>query len=105
MSQKIIVLFNLKGNVSAEDYEKWARSVDMPSARSLKSIDGFNVFRCTGLLMSEDTPPYQYIEIIDVNDMEQFGADVSSEKMQEVAGQFGEIADAPLFVMTEKLEA
>ncbi|RMF10429.1 MAG: REDY-like protein HapK [Alphaproteobacteria bacterium] len=104
MRQKIIVLFNLKKNVTVEDYEKWARTVDMPTVRSLKSVNNFDILRCTGMLMSEDAPPYQYIEIIDVNDMEQFGADVSSPKIQEVAKQFGDIAEAPLFILTEILE-
>ncbi len=103
MSTKIVALFNLKSGVSVEDYENWAKNTDIPTVNGLKSVDKFEVFRSVGLLGSEDTPPYGYIEIIDVADMEQFGGEVSSETMQAVAGQFQEMAQDLFFILTERL--
>lgn len=98
---RIIVLFNLKPGVTTADYEQWARTRDMPTVRKLPSIEGFDIYRSTGLLGGGD-PPYAYIEIIDVADMNRFQSDVATEQMKSIAAEFGEIADAT-FVTTEAL--
>lgn len=103
MGTKIIALFNLKPGVSASDYEHWAKTVDIPTVKKLKSIDDFDVYKSVGLLGSDAKPPYQYIEVIDVDDMDQFGQDVASETMQKVAGQFQSMADV-VFILTEKVK-
>ena len=103
MTTRIIVLFNLKDSVSEADYEAWARATDLPTVNGLKSVDEFAVFKSVGLLGSEDTPPYRYVEILDVNDMEVFGAEVGSETMQKVAGEFQPMTSDLFFILTEKL--
>lgn len=103
MATRIIVLFNLKPGVSVADYEAWAKAKDLPTVNGLKSIDEFTVFKSTALLGSDDTPPYAYIEILDVNDMEVFGGEVSTDAMTAIAGEFQAMADDLSFIMTEKL--
>lgn len=98
----LIVLFNLKKGASAEKYEAWARTTDLPIVRALPSIGGFDSFRVSGLLNGE-AAPYQYVEVIHVKDMAQFGKDVSSDTIQRVAAQFREFADDPKFMLTEAL--
>ncbi|MCJ1959926.1 REDY-like protein HapK [Novosphingobium mangrovi (ex Hu et al. 2023)] len=100
----IFAVFNLKSGVSVEEYEAWARETDLPTANSLKSIDSFRVYRSTSVLGSDEKPPFGYIEVLDVNDMEQFAADAQSEIMQEVAATFQGMVDVT-FVMTEELVA
>lgn len=99
----IVVLFNLKKGVNVTEYEQWAKETDLPTASSLPSVDQFEVLRTEGLIMSEDNAPYQYIEILKINSMEQFGTDVSSEVMQKVAQEFQSFADNPLFISTSNL--
>ena len=101
--KRIVVLSNLKDAASAAAYEAWARSTDLPVVNGLDSVDGFSVHRASGMLGSDASPPYQYIEIIDVNDMELFGEEVSTDTMQKVAGEFQAFADAPLFILTDAL--
>ncbi|MEM9169130.1 MAG: REDY-like protein HapK [Pseudomonadota bacterium] len=103
MTVRIIALFNLKPGVTVDDYEKWAKTVDIPTVNGLGSIARFEVFRATGLLGSEDAPPYEYIEIIDVDDMDGFGKDVASETMQKVAAEFQGQVDDLSFIMTDKV--
>jgi hypothetical protein len=103
MATRIIALFNLKPGVTPVAYEAWARRVDLPSVNGLKSVDQFEVFKSTGLLMSEAAPPYAYIEIIDVNDLETFGGEVSTDAMKAVAGEFQAMATDLVFIMTDKL--
>lgn len=99
---KIIVLFNLKQGTSVADYEAFARETDLPIVNRLPSVDRFEVLKAQGLLGGGDSP-YQYIEIIDVNSMEQLGKDVSTEAMQKVAATFRSMAEAPLFIITQNL--
>ncbi len=97
---RIIVLFNLKDGVDPQAYETWARATDIPTVRGLSSIARFDVAAATGLLMSDALPPYQYVEVIDVADMDSFGAEVGTETMQRVAAEFRQFADNPLFLTT-----
>lgn len=99
----IVVLFNLKPGTEVAAYERWARERDLPTVNALDSVDQFEVLRSAGLLMSEAAPPYAYVELIRVNNMDQFGADVASVAVQKVAAEFGEFADQPLFILTEAL--
>jgi len=103
MATKIVALFNLKPGVSVADYEAWAKTRDIPTVNGLQSVDEFAVFRSAGLLGSEDKPPYAYIEIIDVNDMDTFGGEVGTEAMQAIAGEFQGMVDDLSFILTEKL--
>lgn len=103
MATKIVALFNLKLGISVADYEAWARATDIPTVNGLGSVDEFAVFKSVGLLGSEDAPPYKYIEIIDVNDMDGFGGDVGTEAMQVVAAEFQTMADDLVFILTDKL--
>ena len=100
---RIVVLFNLKDGVSAADYEAWARSTDIPTVNELSSVDAFTVHRSAGLLIGDGAPPYEYVELIDVNDMETFGDEVGSETMQRVAGEFPAFADDPISILTADL--
>lgn len=99
----IVVLFNLKNSQQREKYEAWARETDLPTAGNLPSVDDFQVLRSAGLLGKTEPAPYQYIELLKVNDMEQLGKDIASETMQRVAKEFNEFADNPQFILTEKL--
>ena len=103
MSTRILALFNLKPGVSAADYENWAKTVDLPTVNGLGSINEFRVYRSAGLLGSEAKPPYAYYEVIDVADMDKFGADVGSETMQKVAGEFQAMTNDLVFIMGDEL--
>lgn len=98
----LIVLFNLKDAGSHVDYERWAREVDMPTAGALPSVDKFEVLKAAGLLTG-GASPYEYIEILRINDMTQLGKDVGTTAMQEVAAQFQAFADNPVFILTQSL--
>jgi hypothetical protein len=99
---RLIALFNLKPGVKVADYEAWARAYDLPTVNGLSSVSSFRVFKATGVMGSDAAPPYAYIEIIDVKDMDQFGRDVATPAMQAVAGHFQGIADVT-FLTTEEI--
>lgn len=103
MAAKILALFNLKPGTSVADYEDWAKTIDIPTVNGLGSIEKFEVFKATGLLFSEDKPPYQYFETIDILDMDKFGEEAGSETMQKVAAEFQGMVDDLVFITTEQL--
>jgi hypothetical protein len=100
---RIICLFNLKADANAEAYEAWAQTTDIPGASALESVRNFTVHRTIGLFGSDAKAPYDYIEVIDINDMDSFVADVSNPEFQKVAAAFGVFADDPTFILTEDL--
>lgn len=99
----IVVLFNLRQGASHEDYENWAKSTDIPTVKALDSVTDFSVLRTTGLLGTDAPAPYQYVELLEVADMELLGSDVASETMQRVAAEFQTFADNPAFMLTEAI--
>jgi REDY-like protein HapK len=100
----LIVLFNLRDGVDPRDYESWAKSTDLPIVRALDSIKAFSVYRSSGLLGSDESPPYQYVEIIGVGDTSRFGEEAASVTMQNVALEFRKYADNPVFLITESID-
>ena len=99
----LVVLFNLKDKSAVKAYEKWAQNTDVPTVKKLKSVDDFKVYRLNAVMGAEGTPPpYEYCEILDINDMDQLGPDISTPAMQKVAAEFQEFADNPLFIVSEQ---
>jgi hypothetical protein len=102
-AMRIFVVFNLKPSVDPAEYEAWAKSTDIPTVRGLGSINGFDVYRSTGLLGADSSPPYAYVELIEVGDDAGFGADVNTPRMQEIAAQFQQFADNPQFIVMQDI--
>ncbi len=100
---RIIVLFNLKDGVDPAAYEAWARGSDIPAVNALGSVIRFTVHKSLGLFGSGEAAPYQYVEVIDIADMEGFVGDISTAAFQEMAKPFQGFADNPQFILTENL--
>lgn len=100
---KIVVLFNLLEGMDHRAYENWARTTDLPVVNKLKAVNSFEVLKANALLGSEQPSPYQYIEIIDIEDMELFFEEVSSELMRKVAAEFQTFADNPMFIVSDTI--
>ena len=99
----ILVLFNLQEGVDYAVYESWARATDLPIVNSLSSVDTFEVYKSTGILGSEDSPPYQYIELLRVNDFDKFGEEVATKTMKKIASEFLRFADSPMFITLKSI--
>jgi hypothetical protein len=99
----IVVLFNLKPGKSAADYEAWARSTDLPTVNALRSVDEFQILRSQGLLGTNAPAPYQYVELLRINNMDGLFADIGSTIMQKVATEFQSFADNPQFIVCQSI--
>jgi len=102
---RIIVLFNLRADADPADYEAWARARDLPSVRALPSVDDFTIHRATGLLGQPGAKaPFDYVEVLDIADMDGFWTDVASSTSQAVAAEFrGWLAGELVFITTDEL--
>jgi hypothetical protein len=99
----LIVLFNLQEGVDPAKYEAWAQTVDVPTVEGLDSVDSMKVYRVDGLMGSDEPAPYRYCEVIEVNDLEGLGRDVTTEEMQAIATKFqGEYAVDLRFLVSEQ---
>ena len=101
---RLLVLFNLRDGVDASEYENWARTVDLPTARALNSVNTFKVYSSQGILGSEDAAPYQYAEWLEVTSLEELGADAQYDAMVAVVETFGRYADNPQFIIMNDVE-
>ncbi len=100
---RIICLFNLKSGVAVTEYEAWARGMDIPGVNALSSVYDYTVHRATGLFGSDAKSPYDYVEVIDITNLDHFIADVSDPAFQSIVAAFGQFADNPTFILTEDL--
>lgn len=100
---RIVVLFNLKAGTDVAAFEEWVRTRELPGVRSRVSVTEFQIYRATGLLGSDARPPYQYVEIIDVESLEGFARDVARDAALKIAEEFRGFADDPQFIVTEAL--
>jgi len=99
----LVVLFNLKDDAAKEAYEKWAQTTDVPTVKGLGSVNDFKVYRLDSLMGSKEKTPFQYCEVIDVNDMGKLGEEISTETMKKVAAEFQSFAEAPMFIVSEQI--
>ncbi len=88
----MIVLVNLKEGVNPEDYERWVLESYAPAVRGLPSVDDWRDYRATGLLGSEDAPPYQYVVTLEIEDLEQLGREMAGEEMQRLLSELHDLA-------------
>ena len=73
MAQRVFFLNTLHEGVKGEDYEQWLRDVDYPFARALPTIIRYETTRIDGNLFgSEGEPPCQYLEVIDITNIEDY---------------------------------
>ncbi|HET7271555.1 MAG TPA: hypothetical protein VFI90_10780 [Rubrobacter sp.] len=89
----MIVLVNLKDGVAPDDYERWLQDRYVPAVLDLASVDEWRGYRVSSLLESGGDPPYQYVVSVEINDLDQLGRDIDSERMQMLLGELGRYAD------------
>lgn len=100
----LVVLFNLKEGVSPEQYEQWARSFDLPTVVRLPSVDDFRLYRSSGLFGSDQPAPYQYVEVLQILDLEQLKKDVAGKKMQQLVAAFRSFAHEPVYLVCDRVK-
>jgi len=74
MAHRVFFLNRLHDGVDPEEYEAWIRRVDYPIARAQGAIADYTVTRIEGTLSGEGESPYDYLEVIEITDLEEYRA-------------------------------
>lgn len=89
---KQIILYNLREDVTDEDYAKWCRSYKGPLFLELDSVKRFTLVKMLsgitgngskGIVPQEVSPPFKYIGILDCTDLEALKKDSGSKAFRE----------------------
>jgi hypothetical protein len=99
MKKRLFFLTKLREGVEPEDYERFLREVDYPETLRLLPVSYYRATRLTSRIVGEGDLPYQYIEVIDVDDYEAYLAalaDMTPEVkalFDGVMSHLGEVVD------------
>jgi len=103
MMSTLIVMFNLNDKQNPEMYERWAKEQDTPAIKRLVSVQDKRVYRAIGLMGSDAASPYQYVEVIEVSDVNQLLKDLQQDKeAQQLVQYFRSITKDAVFIATEQ---
>jgi len=97
----MIVLVNLKEDVTPQEYERWLEERYVPAILDLASVEEWYGYRVGGLPEAGGEPPYEYVVSVGINDLEQLGKDMESEQVQRLLGELGQYAEVTQ-LMTER---
>jgi len=81
------VITTLKPGVKREDYERWLREYDYVVAKKLPSIVSYRTHRIEGPINGAETAGWNYIERIEIRDVDQYQRDMASPAGQELIRQ------------------
>ena len=101
------VITTLKRGVEPAAYERWLREYDYKVAKTLPSIARHTTHRIEGPIHGAETAGWNYIERIEIRDMEQYQKDLASPAGQELLRQLYEnYLERPknVFFTTEPIE-
>jgi hypothetical protein len=97
----MIVLVNLREDVTPQEYETWLEERYVPAILDLASVDEWLGYRVGGLPESGGEPPYEYVVSVGISDLEQLGRDMESGQVQQLLGELGRYAHVTQ-LMTER---
>ncbi len=89
---KAIILYNLRDDVTDEDYKKWCEDYKGPLLMSFNSVNSFTLVSMMGGMKGngqesippeETKPPFKYVGILDPTSLEEWGKDRESSKYKE----------------------
>jgi predicted butyrate kinase (DUF1464 family) len=97
----MIVLVNLKENVASVRTLPELDERHVPAVLELRSVDEWRDHRVGSLAEAGGEPPYEYIVTIEINNLEQLGRDMESEKVHTLLVELGRYAEVTQ-LMTER---
>lgn len=87
--KRIFLLTRLRPGVARDDYERFVREIDLLTAPEVLPIERYEVIRLEGRVAIGSPAPYDYLEIVHVEDLERFRAALAapSEGLQSLMQQ------------------
>jgi hypothetical protein len=89
MAQRVFFLNKLREGIDPADYERFVREIDYPFARRLPTIRSYVVTRLEGLFDGGETP-YDYLEVVEITELEAYRKSLDPSASPEVKQFFDE---------------
>jgi len=86
---KQFILYNLKDDVTQEDFEKWVNEYKGPFISGLPSVKRYTITNVRGAMQAKGGPPgpietpYKLAAIVDLSSLEAYGKDAESPAYKE----------------------
>jgi hypothetical protein len=97
MAHRVFFLNRLRESADRTEYEAWIRRVDYPVARAQDAIRSYTVTRIDGTLTGEGESPYDYLEVIEISDLDAYRALGDLPEFRQLLEEWsGYVADAVL---------
>jgi hypothetical protein len=72
MKKRVFFLTQLKPDADVDAYERFLREVDYPRSQELLPISYYRATRIEGKAIGEGDSPFQYIEVLDIDDYDAY---------------------------------
>lgn len=72
MKRRVFFLTKLREGADQAEYERFLRDVDYPRSKELLPVSSYLATRIQGRAVSEGEAPYEYIEVLDVDDFDAY---------------------------------
>lgn len=98
----VFFLNKLRAGVRHEDYERWVREVDYPTARALTTIRSYVVAR-TQATLEGDPSPYDYVERVEILNIDDYRSQLADPSMADFSRQWAALVGESLAVFGEEI--
>jgi len=104
MAQRVFFLNRLHDGADPDDYEAWIRRVDYPVARAQDAITSYTVTRIAGTLSGEGESAYDYLEVIEITDLEAYRALGSLPEFEQLLQEWSHYVAEAVMIHGEVIE-
>ena len=98
----VFFLNKLRDEATPEAYERWVREVDYPTARALAPIKSYVVARTASTLEGQ-VSPYDYIERVEITDIDDYRAALAHPSMEGFAKEWASHVGESIAVFGEEI--
>jgi|SRR5579884_835021 len=99
----VFFLNKLRPEAKPEEYERWVREVDYPTARALKTIKSYVVARTPTTLEGQPSP-YDYIERVEITNLDDYRQELTAPSMADFSKQWASFVGESIAVAGEEIE-
>jgi REDY-like protein HapK len=104
MAHRVFFLNRLREGADPDEYEEWIRRVDYPVARAQGAITGYTVTRIAGTLDGAGRSPYDYLEVIEITDLDAYRALGSLPEFEQLLEEWSEYVAEAVMIHGEVVE-
>ena len=104
MTHRVFFLNRLRDGVDPQEYEDWIRRVDYPIARAQGAIRDYTVTRIEGTLNGESGSPYDYLEVIEITELDSYRALGSLPEFEQLLQEWSHYVAEAVMIHGEVIE-